>query len=260
MILRRFAQALKEQNWTSITIEFALLVLGVFLGIQVANWNQAQADERRGRAYAITLGSDLEQDLASRKALVSYYEAVLASVERADALLADPDADPNALLVAAYRASEINYRPPLRATWDEIVSSGDTGLLPRAAARAAAEYFASDAARTTFDRLSVSPYRRNVRRLMPLPVQHALRAGCGDVRDAEQRIVGFMPDCTLEISPELIRSVSAALRADSTLQADLRFQYTDVYQAHANTRGLVASIEKALTALHAAQPSVEVKP
>ncbi len=37
MILRRFSQSLKEQNWTAIGIEFVLLVLGVFLGIQVAN-------------------------------------------------------------------------------------------------------------------------------------------------------------------------------------------------------------------------------
>ncbi len=39
MILRRFAEALKQQNWTAIAIEFVLLVLGVFLGIQVSNWN-----------------------------------------------------------------------------------------------------------------------------------------------------------------------------------------------------------------------------
>ena len=40
MILRRLAHNLREQNWTAIAIEFVLLVLGVFLGIQVANWNE----------------------------------------------------------------------------------------------------------------------------------------------------------------------------------------------------------------------------
>ena len=39
MILRRFAEALKQQNWTAIAIEFVLLGLGVLLGIQVSNWN-----------------------------------------------------------------------------------------------------------------------------------------------------------------------------------------------------------------------------
>jgi hypothetical protein len=44
MIFRRLAQHLREQNWTAIFIEFVLLVVGVFLGIQVANWNQARID------------------------------------------------------------------------------------------------------------------------------------------------------------------------------------------------------------------------
>ena len=44
MILRRFAEALKQQNWSAVAIEFVLLVLGVFLGIQVANWNETRRE------------------------------------------------------------------------------------------------------------------------------------------------------------------------------------------------------------------------
>ena len=40
MILRRITEHVKAQNWTAIAIEFVLLVAGVFLGIQVANWNE----------------------------------------------------------------------------------------------------------------------------------------------------------------------------------------------------------------------------
>ncbi len=47
MILRRLSQSLKEQNWTAIVIEFVLLVTGVFLGIQVANWNAARIERTK---------------------------------------------------------------------------------------------------------------------------------------------------------------------------------------------------------------------
>ena len=47
MILRRFSEALKQQNWAAIAIEFVLLVAGVFLGIQVANWNESGGNTRR---------------------------------------------------------------------------------------------------------------------------------------------------------------------------------------------------------------------
>jgi len=59
MILRRFVHALKEQNWTSIAIEFVLLVLGVFLGIQVANWNDALIERRDAHDVMQRLEEDL---------------------------------------------------------------------------------------------------------------------------------------------------------------------------------------------------------
>jgi hypothetical protein len=64
MILRRFAQALNEQNWTAITIEFVLLVLGVFLGIQVANWNQALTDRFVADRYLADIAGDIRSDLS----------------------------------------------------------------------------------------------------------------------------------------------------------------------------------------------------
>ena len=63
MILRRLAQSLKEQNWTAITIEFVLLVLGVFLGIQAANWNEARGDRSREAVYLASLMQDLRSDI-----------------------------------------------------------------------------------------------------------------------------------------------------------------------------------------------------
>ena len=250
MIMRRLSQSLKEQNWTAISVEFVLLVLGVFLGIQAANWNQSRADERLGLAYAARLHTDLARDLAARRALVAYYRDVLVSVERTDALLADPQADAKQLIVAAYRASEINFIPPSRATWDEIVSSGDTGLLPRDVATRTAEYFAFDTARSSFETLTQSPYRHHARMIIPLALQQALRAGCSDVRDEAQQITGFMPDCELDIAAETMAATAQALRDDPVVVASLRYQYSDVYSAHANISGDVVAIERALAALN----------
>ena len=61
MILRRLSQSLKEQNWTAIWIEFILLVTGVFLGIQVANWNATQQDHKREAEFIKRLDSDFQK-------------------------------------------------------------------------------------------------------------------------------------------------------------------------------------------------------
>jgi hypothetical protein len=249
MLLRRIIEHVREQAWTAITIDFVIVVVGVYIGIQVANWNQARVDERRGGSYVLRLKTDLERDLEGRRTIAAYYGAVLESVERANALLADPEAEPEALLVDAYRASEIMYVPPSRATWDEVVSSGDTGLLPRDWARGAAEYFAFDTARNTMEILSRSAYRHRVRSLIPLTVQKAIRAGCSDRRDEFQQIRGFMADCTLDIDAALVAATSSALRGDPVVQEALRQQYSDVSSAHANVSGDVAVIEQTLASL-----------
>ena len=58
-----------------------------------------------------------------------------------------------------------------------------------------------------------------------------------------------MPDCSLDIEPAVVTATAAALRADPAVQASLRYQYSDVYSAHANISGDVAAIEQALSAL-----------
>jgi hypothetical protein len=254
MILRRLTQSLKEQNWTAIAVEFVLLVLGVFLGIQVSNWNQALADQRLGRAYAARLATDLGQDLASRRKLVAYYATVLAGIERTDALLANLRSDPRELVAAAYRASEINFESSARTTWDEIVSAGDTGLLPPDVARRVSVYYAFDTPRDVYAILTNSPYRHRVRNIIPLAVQKAIRAGCSDVRDAAQAIDGFMRGCRIDIGPEAIAATAASLRADPEVRANLRYQYSDVYSAHVNIQGDIAAIEQALAALGRVPP------
>jgi hypothetical protein len=99
MILRRLSQSLKTQNWTAIWIEFILLVCGVFLGMQVSNWNEARVERKAEIAYLHSLQSDvqlsvenlegiikaLEIQRKSRKALYAYSidpKAVMSEVDR----------------------------------------------------------------------------------------------------------------------------------------------------------------------------------
>ncbi len=65
MLLRRLSQSLKEQNWIAIWIEFILLVAGVFLGIQVANWNAARVDRMEYEAALGRLSSEIDANIAA---------------------------------------------------------------------------------------------------------------------------------------------------------------------------------------------------
>ncbi len=44
MLLRRITEHVKAQNWTAVSLDFVIVVVGVFIGIQVANWNDVRQD------------------------------------------------------------------------------------------------------------------------------------------------------------------------------------------------------------------------
>ncbi|MDX1625289.1 MAG: hypothetical protein R3323_02140 [Wenzhouxiangellaceae bacterium] len=252
MILRRLADALRRQDWATVVLEVLIVVLGVFLGIQVANWNEEMADRRLGEDYRLRLIADLETDLAALKGMETYYREVLDSVRDAIRLLGQPSPDARSLVKATYRASEINYDPQTRATWDQIVSSGHIGLIPTAAAARLAEYFAFDFLREANDQLYDSEYRERVRRMIPLPVQEAIREGCSDVRLETAVIVGFTENCVIDVDEAMLDRVAQTLRADPGLIASLNWHYSHAYSAAINSSGLAIQVQRALDALEPA--------
>jgi hypothetical protein len=49
MILRRVTEHVKAQNWFAVGVDFVIVVVGVFIGIQVANWNESRLEQERAR-------------------------------------------------------------------------------------------------------------------------------------------------------------------------------------------------------------------
>ena len=62
MILRRVIEHFKKQEWTAIALDFLIVVVGVFVGMQVTNWNEARAD----RATVVRHLSEIAEDLQAQ--------------------------------------------------------------------------------------------------------------------------------------------------------------------------------------------------
>ena len=247
-----------KKHWSGVFIELAIVVVGVFIGLQVNNWNQARADARLGQDYVKRLTRDLQENLTGLRAEIAYDSAVLESVQRTDELLRAADPDPRALVVNAYRASELIYNAPVRATWDQIVSSGHLGLLPPGAAESGlSQYYAFDTAQDLYRMGLNSGYRQTVRQIIPMTVQIAMRAGCSDVRDQRGNIVGFAKNCDLKVDPAVLKDTAVALRSNPAVLADLQYQYSFAVSATLNLGGVEKNLEEALAALGAAPEAVE---
>jgi hypothetical protein len=135
MILRRLSQSLKEQNWTAIVIEFVLLVAGVFLGIQVANWNEAQQDQKRESEFIARLDRDFQKIDVRLADSISRWELKTTATLR---VLDDLEAFQKTgrwPRIKAEMLSDLNdtfnYRipAPRSATYIELLSAGQLGLI-----------------------------------------------------------------------------------------------------------------------------------
>jgi len=250
MILRRITEHVKAQNWTAVALDFVIVVTGVFIGIQVSNWNAARAERRLGVDYAERLRADVKADLEKTRISAAYYDAVLGSVRRADVLLASSNADPKELIVEAYRATEVTYIAPTRAAWEQIVSSGHLGLLPQSVVETGlSTYYTFDIALDVYDYGLESEYRKAVRKIIPISVQEAIRAGCSDVRDEAQVIIGFAGECRLDVDQASLSDIADKLQSDPAVRDSLRYQYSDVISAKLNLSGNIVALESALAAL-----------
>ncbi|MEZ5891548.1 MAG: hypothetical protein R3C58_00140 [Parvularculaceae bacterium] len=90
MILRRVIEHVKEQNWTAVGLDFVIVVLGVFIGIQVANWNAQNADRRVAEKYLADIAEDVRADIVE---LSFTRDAALDRVGAADYVLRQTGAD-----------------------------------------------------------------------------------------------------------------------------------------------------------------------
>jgi hypothetical protein len=242
MILRRLSQSLKTQNWTAIWIEFILLVAGVFLGIQVSNWNAERASNKQSEIFTARLREDLKAEAWNYLSLNGYYGNVLSNAEKALAALdGEMELSNEALIIAAYRATQYGESIRYRATFDELTSTGSIGLIKDPILRKTALQVYNSSA---YENLKIeginSRYRIAFRMKIPMKVQNAVGSECGDlpqdVGNYESIDTSLDYACTTGLSQEVIDSAAGILRGDAVFVELLRLRIGDIKSQVSNAQ------------------------
>jgi len=74
VFLRRVINHVKAQDWTAIGIDFVIVVFGVFIGIQVANWNEVQNNKAGLVASLNRLDKEVSQNIEMIEEVLGYFE------------------------------------------------------------------------------------------------------------------------------------------------------------------------------------------
>jgi hypothetical protein len=63
MLLRRLAEAIRKQNWFTVIVEVLIVVVGIFIGLQVDDWNELRKERNLERRYLESLAEEISQDI-----------------------------------------------------------------------------------------------------------------------------------------------------------------------------------------------------
>ena len=64
MILRRLAQAIQRQDWFVVFLELMIVVVGIYIGLQVDDWNRARQERALEQVYLERLLEDMTGTIA----------------------------------------------------------------------------------------------------------------------------------------------------------------------------------------------------
>ncbi len=182
MILRRVIKHFREQEWTAIFLDFLIVVVGVFVGLQVSNWNDDRLREKTEQVYIERIREDLSANIEDFKQRIAYYNQARTNGLAALTALDDPPEKTGVqFLVDVYQASQALPREMGRDTYDEILSAGGTSAISNAVVRKKLTNFYRSMTASTARMQYIPPYRDTIRKLLPYRAQTAIRAACNDV-------------------------------------------------------------------------------
>jgi hypothetical protein len=225
MILRRIADGLRRQDWTTVFIELLVVVVGLLLGLELNNWSNDLKDRSLTEAYYERLILDLEADVATGESAVRAADRHVQMgklVYRAatqENLEGVGDAD----LVLALVTAGFTERPLItRHTYDELISTGSLRLIKDAEIkRALSSYYARSAYSRQWDELiqhEQMRYRDAIRGVLTPEQMHWVRESLGSA-------TGPPPDFdraqflrSLNERPEIIGAVASMAAEQARLR------------------------------------------
>tara|TARA_R110002073_G_scaffold228302_1_gene389068 strand:- start:578 stop:1360 length:783 start_codon:yes stop_codon:yes gene_type:complete len=237
MILRRLSQHMKNQNWFAVTLDFVIVVTGVFIGLQMSNWNDNRQTRQRAAVFSTRLTQDLRYEAWAYEYLIAYNKDVRAGAKAAlDSLSGAVPLSDEQFLVNAYRATQYKYSDRGRATYDELISTGDIGLIYDDKLRTTAiSIFSTTLLDVIAEEGREAPIREIFRRKVSADVQHAALEKCGDrfspIGDYEAIVGSLAYSCTLDLAPDEIAAAANLLRADEGLTEALQIRFSDLETA-----------------------------
>lgn len=220
MIIRRIVESLRQRHFSVFAIELVVVIVGVFIGLQVSNWNDARIDQTRAHSYLERIRADLESDIVNYQDRLGLWKEVSAYGEQGLNYANNGNMEGLTewdLLLAYFQASQLAEFHTTRSTYDELKSGGELGLIRDLQLRNLLARYYTNADNPV---LSERPaYREHVRGLIPLNIQNYIWEKCYTSDGDSQSFL----DCETPIPMNEAARLVELISKDAQLMSELRY-------------------------------------
>ena len=226
MLLSSITKHVRAQNWFAVFIDFCIVVVGVFIGIEVANWNATRAVDAKERELLVELKHDIENDIFKATVLSDHFANVHAAAKRSIAFMDRGESCGDEcwpVLADFFHASHWFPVAVKRATFEAMRSQG----LPRSLdiVSAVEDYFAQNQINALV--LNELPtYREIVRSLLTVSVLEAYWSSCWTL-DAGIETIRY-EDCPQKVSNEVAEQTVNTIINHEGIRPSLTFWLSEV--------------------------------
>lgn len=226
MLLRRLIKNISEQNWFVVWLDVSVVMVGIFLGMQVTNWNEGRKDNNLRRIYNERLIVDFNNELSGAKARVDYFTGTKLYGYKALDFLNQPSSQRVAtseIIVAFMMASGRWENSSNQNTYNELINSGRINLLGNFKLRNVINQYYSDNSTRMVEFARMSAYFITIRSIIHPDVQETILNRCEKIEGVLQVTIFIKQSCNIEIEPKTVLETMKRIEVHPTLRTELNY-------------------------------------
>lgn len=204
MLLRRYLEHVREQNWFAVAIDFLIVVFGVYIGLQTQEWSAQRDVDALEAQYMTELKEEMSRNKMLTSGTVKTMGSVVASGKRAVKFMRSDgqcDKDCWRLLVDFFIASQV-IRPAYFTTVYEEAQRLGFPRSSKVGSSIDAYYTQLTTAAVGID--NDPKYRVSLRELLPVEAHEQLWPNCHKVLGAVEIVIA---DCPAAMPAEEVNAI-----------------------------------------------------
>ena len=221
MIFRRIRARVEKENWFAVGIDFFIVVIGVFLGIQIGNWNEARVSSIQETEYLEQLRNEIAANAEMTRYQAQYVDRIIEGGRNGLKFFESGEpckVDCERLIIDLFHASQVWGLPFFQ---DKYQETNRRGIPSHEPLRLVVQDFYSFISGWGTVNATPPVYRERVRGYIPVDAMTELWTGCHEIIGMVEELLTF--ECEAALSEmELTRALSE-MQSDRELIHALRF-------------------------------------